>query len=96
MNLYVEDKIHDSKSCEMYFIFVVCFMFFHALIRCIKFLKAPALALRFMNVIKLLFYKVTFIEPSACVVSFKNFISCMLSGSVVFFLILGYVKQSSG
>jgi len=74
MNLYVEDKNHDSKSCEMYFIFLVCFMFFHALIRCIKCLKAPTLALGFMNVIKLLYNKVTFIKPNAFVVYFKNFI----------------------
>ena len=85
MNLYVEDKIYDSKSCEMYFIFLVCFMFFHALIRCIKFLKAPTLALQFMNVIKLLCNKVTFIKPSACVVSFKNVIHvCYLLQSFFF------------
>jgi hypothetical protein len=61
MNLYVEDKNHNSKSCEMYVIFLICFMF-HALIRCIKVLKEPKLAVGFMNVIKLLCNKVTFIS----------------------------------
>lgn len=70
----------------MYFIFLVCFVFFHALSRCIKFLKAPTLVLGFMNVIKLLCNKVTFIKSNAFVVSFKNFIHvCYLVHCFFFF-----------